>query len=107
MAVAGETKHRVVEVLDPAADGFAIAKLDGDNHLTVAEGAQIKRFLAGFAGRWCLGAAAGTQWWSHNSILDAKICTGGWAELPASSGKLFGRGIRIASRGQVKAPGRD
>jgi hypothetical protein len=58
VAFAGETEHGVVEVLDPAADGLAVAELDLNDDLAVAEGAQVEGFLAGVAGRGRLGAAA-------------------------------------------------
>ena len=51
--------------------GFAVAQLDGDLHLAVAERTQVERFLAGLARRRCLGATAGRQWRSHICILDA------------------------------------
>ncbi len=62
LALARQAQHGVVKVLDPAAHGFAVAQLDGDNHLAVAERAQVERFLAGFARRRRLGAAARRQW---------------------------------------------
>ena len=55
---ARKPQHCVVEVFDPAADGFAVAQFDGDGHLAIAEGAEIEGFLASFAGRRRLGAAS-------------------------------------------------
>jgi hypothetical protein len=51
-AFAGEAQHHVVKVLDPAADHLAVAQLDGDRDLAVAERFKVERFLPGFAGRW-------------------------------------------------------
>ena len=51
LALAGEAQHHVVEVFDPAADRLAVAQLDGDRDLAVAERFEVERFLPGFAGR--------------------------------------------------------
>ena len=59
LAFARQPQHTIVKVLDPAAHGLSIAKLDGNINLAVAQGAEIKCFLTGFAGRGRLGSASG------------------------------------------------
>lgn len=54
MPFARETQHGVVEVFDPAADGLAIAELDVDGYLAIAERAEVESLLPCFAGRGCL-----------------------------------------------------
>ena len=71
MSFAGQAQHGVVKVLDPSAHSFAVAQLDLDDHLAVAERAQIERLLAGFARRRQLGTATRGQWGGHIIILDA------------------------------------
>ena len=46
-----EPEHAVVEVLDPALDGLAVAQLDRNGHFAVAERLKVERFLTGFARR--------------------------------------------------------
>ena len=71
MADAGEAQHGIVEVFDPAANGFTVTQLDGDGHLAFAEGFEIEGFLAGFAGRRGFGTTPCGEWWCHDAILDA------------------------------------
>jgi len=71
LTFACQAQHRVVKVFNPSAHGLAIAQLDGDDNLTVAERTKVERLLPGFS-RWRrLGAAARGQWRSHVAILDA------------------------------------
>ena len=58
VSLARKPQHGVVEVFDPAANGLSVPQLDLDNHLTVAERAQIERLLAGVARRRRLGTVA-------------------------------------------------
>ena len=66
-----QAQHRVVEVLDPAAHSFSIAQFDGNDHLAIAERAQIECLLAGITRRRRLGTAARRERRGHDSILDA------------------------------------
>ena len=59
LALPCKAHHSVVEVLDPSANDFTIAQLDRDQHLSLAEGAQIESLLSGFTRRRCLGTTAG------------------------------------------------
>jgi hypothetical protein len=70
-ALPREAKHAVIKVLNPSANGFTIAQLDGHRYLPVAERAKVERLLAGLARRRGLGTSAGRQWRSHMAILDA------------------------------------
>jgi hypothetical protein len=72
VALASKAQHGVVKILNPTTDGFAITQFDGNDHLAIAERAQVERFLAGFAGRRGFGTASGSQRWRHDVILDAK-----------------------------------
>src|SRR5271163_959431 len=50
-SLAGEPDHAVVEVFNPAVDSLAVAKLDRDRDLLLAQEAQIQGFLSSFS-RW-------------------------------------------------------
>ena len=69
LALARQAQHAVVEVLDPAAHGLAVAQFDLDGDLAVAERTQVERFLPGFARRRRLGTAARGQGRGHAVIL--------------------------------------
>ena len=58
LALARETQHGVVKVLNPTTHRLSIAQLDLDDYLAVAEGAQVERFLSGFTRRRRLGTVA-------------------------------------------------
>ena len=67
--IAGQTEHRIVEVLNPAAHCLSIPQLDCDWNLTIAERTEVERLLSGFPRRRRLGAAARGQWRGHNAIM--------------------------------------
>src|SRR5258708_10317885 len=72
LTLAGEPKHSVVEVLDPAAHDLAAAKLHRNGNLALTQRTQIERLLTGLARRRDLGMTACGQWRSHDAILDAQ-----------------------------------
>src|ERR1700731_4590117 len=78
VSAAGNANHAVVEILDPAVDDLAIAQLNGDADLAIAERAKIERFLTGIARRGRSGAAQMGKWRIHQLDCNGTPWAGQW-----------------------------
>src|ERR1039458_6092795 len=75
LAFTSQADHAVVEILDPAGDGFAVLQFHLNRDLAVAQRAEVERFLSSFARGWSFVPASGGLVGRHESIVAARRIT--------------------------------